>query len=51
MTGVVVTASMLAPVTDAVTSNLSVILPVGITIMAILLGVTFIPKIVKKFAK
>ena len=51
MSGVVVTASMLAPVTSAITDNLTVILPVGIGIMAILLGVAFIPKIVKKFAK
>lgn len=37
------TADMLKPVTDAIQSNLSVLLPVGITILAIMIGVSLIP--------
>ena len=44
-----VTAAMLQPVTDAITNNLGVLLPVGITIMAILIGVSLIPRIIYKF--
>lgn len=44
-----VTADMLAPITTAITSNLGVLLPVGITIMAILIGVALIPRIIYKF--
>jgi hypothetical protein len=45
----VVTAAELAPITSAITGNLDVLLPVGITIMAIMLGVSLIPRIVYKF--
>ena len=44
-----VTASQLAPVTDSITGNLGVLLPVGIGIMAILIGVALIPRIIYKF--
>jgi hypothetical protein len=44
-----VTAEMLEPITDAVTSNLGVLLPVGIGIMAIMVGVALIPRIIWKF--
>lgn len=44
-----VTAEMLEPVIDSITSNLGVLLPVGITIMAVLIGVSLIPRIVYKF--
>lgn len=46
---VVVTAGMLAPITSAITDNLDVLLPVGITIMAVMIGVSLIPRIVYKF--
>lgn len=46
---VTVTSAMLAPVTSAVTDNLAVLLPVGIGIMAIMLGVSLIPRIIYKF--
>lgn len=46
---VTVTSAMLEPITSAVTDNLDVLLPVGIGIMAILLGVSLIPRIVYKF--
>lgn len=44
-----VTADMLAPITNSITSNLTVLLPVGITIMAVLIGVSLIPRIIYKF--
>ena len=44
-----VTSAMLEPVTTAITSNLGVLLPVGISIMAILIGVALIPRIIYKF--
>lgn len=47
--GVVITEAMLKPITDAMTSNLGVLIPVGIGIMAIMIGVALIPRIVWKF--
>jgi hypothetical protein len=44
-----ITAEMLAPITTTITSNLNVLLPVGITIMGIMIGVALIPRIVYKF--
>lgn len=44
-----ISAEMLAPITTALTSNLSTLLPVGITIMGTMIGVSLIPRIVYKF--
>lgn len=44
-----ITAELLTPITTAITSNLTVLLPVGIGIMAIMLGVSLIPRIIYKF--
>lgn len=44
-----VTADMLSPITESITSNLTTLLPVGITIMGIMIGVSLIPRIVYKF--
>ena len=46
---IAITAEMLAPITTALTSNIGVLLPVGITIMGIMIGVSLIPRIVYKF--
>lgn len=46
-----VSASDLAPITSALTDNAAVIVPVGIGIVAIMVGISFIPKLIKKFAK
>jgi hypothetical protein len=43
------TASMLTPITTAITSNVDVLLPVGVGIMAVMIGVSLIPRIVYKF--
>ena len=45
----VVTAEQLAPVVDAITANLGVLLPVGLTILGIMVGVALIPRIIYKF--
>lgn len=44
-----VTAEMLAPITETLTSNLNVLVPVGIGIMGAMIGVGLIPRIVYKF--
>lgn len=43
------TAEMLAPITTALTSNLTTLVPVGLGIMASMIGVSLIPRIVYKF--
>jgi len=45
----ILTAELLAPITTAVTGNLDALLPVGIGIMGIMLGVSLIPRIIYKF--
>lgn len=45
----VLTAEMLSGITSAVTDNLGVLLPVGLTIMGVMIGVSLIPRIVYKF--
>lgn len=44
-----ITEAMLAPITTAVTDNIGVILPVGIGILGVMIGVSLIPRIVYKF--
>ena len=50
-TGVAVTAEMLSPLVDGVTANVAVILPIGIALFAIFIGIGLIPSLIKKFAK
>lgn len=45
----VVTAAMLEPVIDTITANVTVLLPVGLGILAIMLGIALIPRIIWKF--
>lgn len=44
-----ITAEMLAPITEALSSNLNVILPVGMGIMGTMIGVGLIPRLIYKF--
>lgn len=46
---VVVTSDMLQPVLDAITSNIAVILPVGVVLFGVMLGIALIPNILKRF--
>lgn len=43
------TSDMLKPITDAITSNLQVLLPVGVGIMGTIIAVGLIPRIIYKF--
>lgn len=45
----VVTAAQLSGITDTLNANLGVLIPVGITIMGAMIGVSLIPRIVYKF--
>lgn len=45
----VIDSSVVSNITSVFTQNLSVVLPVGITILGIMLGVSVIPRIVYKF--
>lgn len=45
----IVTAEQLAPITTAITENLSVLLPVGLAIMGVMIAVSLIPRIIYKF--
>lgn len=44
-----VTSAMLTPITDTINANVGVLLPVGITILGIMVGIGLIPRIVYKF--
>lgn len=44
-----ITTQLVQPVVDAINSGLGVLLPVGIGIMAIMVGVSLIPRIIYKF--
>lgn len=43
------TAEMFEGLTSTITSNLGVLLPVGLTIMCIMIAVSLIPRIIYKF--
>ena len=45
----VIEAADLAPITSAISDNLDVLLPVGLGILALMLGVALIPRIIYKF--
>ena len=49
MDGLTLTSSMFEPLIDAITGNLGVLIPVGLTIMGIMVAVALIPRIVYKF--
>lgn len=44
-----ITADMLAPITDAISNNITVLIPVGIGVMGTMIGISLIPRIVYKF--
>lgn len=45
----VLTSSQFTGLTDAISGNLNVLLPVGLTIMGIMIAVSLIPRIIYKF--
>lgn len=44
-----ITSQMLQPITEALSSNLEVILPVGMGVMGTMIGVSLIPRLIYKF--
>lgn len=47
--GLTLTSSMFEPLIEAIVSNLGVLIPIGLTIMGIMIAVSLIPRIVYKF--
>lgn len=47
--GITLAEGALDAITTALTANLGVLLPIGITIMGTIIGVSLIPRIVYKF--
>jgi hypothetical protein len=43
------TTELVTPIATAVTSGIGILLPIGITIMGALIGVSLIPKIIYRF--
>lgn len=44
-------ASLITPIIDMLKADITAIIPAGVTLMGLFLGVRMIPKIVKIFAK
>lgn len=44
-----VTAELVTPITNAINSGLSTLVPIGLGIMATMIGISLIPRIIYKF--
>ena len=49
ITALTLTSSMFDSLLEAINTNLGVLLPIGLTVMAIMIGVSLIPRIIYKF--
>lgn len=49
MEGLTLTSTMFEPLLATITSNLGVLLPIGLTLMGIMIAVALIPRIIYKF--
>lgn len=49
LTTLTLTSDMFAPLITTINTNLGVLLPVGLTIMGIMIAVALIPRIIYKF--
>lgn len=49
MEGLTLTSTMFEGLISAITSNLGVLIPVGLTILGIMVAVSLIPRIIYKF--
>lgn len=47
--GFTITADLVAPITSAISSGLTTLVPIGIGIMATFIGIALIPRIIYKF--
>lgn len=45
----VVTTEMLSPIIETLNANLGVLVPIGVSIMGVMIGIGLIPRIVYKF--
>lgn len=44
-----ITTEMLTPVTSAISSGLNVLVPIGLGVMAAMIGISLIPRVIYKF--
>lgn len=49
MEGFVINAELVKPVVDAIESGLTVLVPIGLSVMATFIGIGLIPRIIYKF--
>lgn len=49
MEGFTITAELVAPITTAISSGLTTLVPIGLGIMATFIGIGLIPRIIYKF--
>lgn len=49
MEGFAITAALVEPITTAISSGLTTLVPVGIGIMATFIGLSLIPRVIYKF--
>lgn len=49
ISGLTLTSAMFSDLVATITSNLGVLLPIGLTIMGIMIAVSLIPRIIYKF--
>ena len=47
--GFAITSELVAPVTEAIASGLTTLVPIGIGIMATFVGLSLIPRVIYKF--
>lgn len=48
-TSFAITSEMVAPITNAINSGLDVLVPIGIGIMAVMIGISLIPRVIYRF--
>lgn len=49
VTAFTLTTEMIKPLTDAINSGLTTLVPIGLTVMAAMIGISLIPRIIYKF--
>ena len=46
-----ITSDMLQPLVDGIVANVNVILPIGISLFALFIGIGIVPTLIKKFTR
>lgn len=44
-----ITNDMISPITSAINSGLQVLVPIGISVMAVMIGISLIPRVIYRF--